>query len=252
MRQAGTIVWIALVCAGCNLNLGSSEDKPASSGRAIDKPASDKPASGGRAIESTGQQGAPQQGEPKGYDLSAIKAIPDNCATPSVILATAPKSVGESYKWNISRQALLANQQLKVVAGPPSAPGQVSLATHVYNDSAFALVAKCKDGGTCNQLAAMYKAIVRTSHPQLACGKIQGISPTPVGPPFGWSDDPKGNLPVAGDAIALCARLSACMIATDRSTPGDPFTACQKAPHTFKTQCATRYPCAEVLACTGK
>jgi hypothetical protein len=138
------------------------------------------------------------------------------------------------------------------VSGPKAAPGQVSLATHVYNDSAYALVATCNDGGTCNQLAAMYKAIVRTSNPQIVCGKVQGISASPVGPPFGWNADPKGNLPPESDAVALCARLNACMIATDRATPGDPFVECQKAPHTFKTKCATRYPCAEVLACTGK
>jgi hypothetical protein len=69
---------------------------------------------------------------------------------------------------------------------------------------------------------------------------------------FRWDATPQGNLPGDKDTISLCARLSACMIATDRATPGDPFVACQKGPSAFKTQCATRYPCAEVLACTGK
>lgn len=62
--------------------------------------------------------------------------------------------------------------------------------------------------------------------------------------------DPKQNLPT--DVIGKCARLSACMIATDRATPGDPFLECQKGPTSFKTDCATRYPCSEVLACAGK
>ncbi|MCC6555060.1 MAG: hypothetical protein IT372_18995 [Polyangiaceae bacterium] len=220
----------ALAFAGCKLGADAGSD-------------------GAPTKESTDKEGV----TPKGYETSSIKAIPDNCSSPWAILATAPASVGANYPWNISRQALLANQQFKVVSGPPTAPGQVSLSTHSYNDSAFALVAQCKDGGTCNQVAAMYKAIVRSSSPQVYCGKIQGaVSASPVGSPFSWSPDPKGNLPVEGDAIALCARLSACMIATDRSTPGDPFVECQKAPHHFKTKCATRYPCAEVLACTGK
>jgi hypothetical protein len=224
---SAAVALCALLAMGCK---GSEDGKPGGANESAD-------------LES---------GKPKGYELSAIKSIPDNCSTPWVVLATAPKSVGESYPWNISRQALLANQQFKVVSGPPSAPGQIALATHSYNDSAYALVATCKDGGTCNQVAAMYKTIVRSSHPQIACGKIQGVSSSPVGPPFNWGAEPKANLPAEGDAVALCARLNACMIATDRATPGDPFVECQKAPHKFKTKCATRYPCAEVLACTGK
>lgn len=187
-----------------------------------------------------------------GYPLTDIKAIPDNCATPAALLATAPGSVGDNYAWNISRQALLANQQFRVTSGDPAAPGEVKLATYKYNDNAYALVATCKDGGTCNNLAAMYKAIVRSSHPQVVCGKVNGISSSPVGSGFGWSADAKQNLPNTSDKVAACARLNACQIATDRSTPGDPFLECQKAPGKFKTECADRYPCSEVLACMGK
>jgi len=186
-----------------------------------------------------------------GYSLADIKTIPDNCATPVALLATAPASVGDKYAWNISRQALLANQQFRVTSADPAVPGEVQLATYKYND-AYALVAKCKDGGTCNNLAAMYKAIVRSSHPQVICGKMNGLSAGPVGAAFGWAADPKQNLPAASDKVASCARLNACMIATDRSTPGDPFLECQKAPGNFKTECANRYPCSEVLACVGK
>jgi hypothetical protein len=81
---------------------------------------------------------------------------------------------------------------------------------------------------------------------------MNGLSASPVGPAFGWSPDGRKNLPSTSDKVAACARLNACMIATDRSTPGDPFLECQKAPGKFKTECADRYPCAEVLACAGK
>jgi len=197
-------------------------------------------------------QPAPAAAGPKGYSRDGIKTIPDNCASPMTLLATAPASVGDKYAWNISRQALLANQQFRVTAGDPAVPGEVQLATYKYNDTAYALVAKCKDGGTCNDLAAMYKAIVRSANPQVVCGKMNGLSSSPVGAAFGWSPDGKGNLPSTSDKVASCARLNACMIATDRSTPGDPFLECQKAPGNFKTECANRYPCSEVLACTGR
>lgn len=185
-----------------------------------------------------------------GYPLDKIKTIPDNCQSPSVILSTAPKKVGSDYPWNISRQALLANQQFKVVSEPPAVPGEVKLATFAMGES-LALVAQCNDGGTCNALAAMYKAIVRTSVPQVYCGAVPGLSSGPVHG-FSWADEPGANLPAKTDTVALCARLNACMIATDRNTPGDPFVECQRGPSKFKTACARRYPCAEVMACVEK
>lgn len=261
MKQA---MWVGIALAallgGAGCQGGSSEAKPEGQAAA--------PAKGEAAPAKQGQQGSAakpavgsgQDGKPavvaapapaKGYDLGAIKAIPDNCSSPSVILATAPKSVGPDYEWAISRQALLANQQFKVVGGAPGAPGEVSLAPYQYNDNAYALVARCQDGGTCNQLAAMYKAIVRSSNPQVICGTVQGIGGSPVGS-FRWEGTPQGNLPGEKETIAACARLSACQIATDRATGGDPFLECQKAPQKFKRECATRYPCAEVLACLGQ
>lgn len=185
-----------------------------------------------------------------GYPLDKIKTIPDNCQSPSVILSTAPKKVGSDYPWNISRQAMLANQQFKVVSGPPAVPGEVKLATYTMGES-LALVAECNDGGTCNALAAMYKAIIRTSVPQVYCGAVPGLSKGPVYG-FSWAGDPNANLPARADTVALCARLNACMIAIDRNTPGDPFVECQRGPSKFKTACATRYPCAEVMACVEK
>jgi hypothetical protein len=185
--------------------------------------------------------------------LSAISPIPDHCASPIVILSGAPESVGPKFAWPVAHQTLLANQQFKVVKEAPKAPGEVLLATYKHKlTQGYALVAKCKDGGTCNRLAAMYKAVVRSSRPELACGKIDTLGARPVRAPFAWADDVKGNLPKPGDLQGACARLNACMIATDRATEGDPFLACQKAPSHFKTDCARRYPCAEVLACTGK
>ena len=245
-----------LLAAACGNN-DSARPEPGSTGAQAPQPnppSTGAAPGGGQFAASPGQTGNPASPAPaapaKGYPRDSIRAIPDSCASPVVLLATAPGSVGDDYAWPISRQALLANQQFKVTSGDPAVPGEVQLVTYKYNSSAYALVAKCKDGGTCNDVAAMYKAIVRSSNPQVVCGKLNGLSAAPVGRGFGWNADPRQNLPT--DVVGKCARLNACMIATDRSTPGDPFLECQKAPMGFKTQCADRYPCAEVLACTGK
>ena len=194
----------------------------------------------------------------QGYPLDAIKPIADNCSSAKVIMTAAPTNADNKYSWTFTRQAMLANQQFKVVSGPPSVPGQVQFlqfeAGTKKPDGSWPqmnLVAFCADGGTCNQLAAMYKGVVRSSNPQPVCGQLPG----PLGdssPVSIQQGDPKGDLPADTDTIGMCARLSACMIATDRATPGDPGLECQKAPSKFKTACAKKYPCSEVLACAAQ
>ncbi len=228
----------------------STAQTNAAQGQANGPSANNANASGPAKANSQSPVATPAQ---QTYPMDGIKTIPDDCSRAEVLLATAPKSVGNDYQWNVTRQALLANQQFKVVFDhPPDAPGQIAVVPWGYGDDSFALVALCADGATCNRLAAMYKAVVRSSRPQVLCKQpLQGISKNPVST-FRWDNDPKANLPRDGDLQAQCARLSACMIATDQSTPGDPFLECQKAPAKFKTECAKRYPCAEVLACMGK
>lgn len=258
----------ALFVAACNM--GSSDVKPTTETKSAATPEAkatnaapanapaNAPATAkanaavATAQPATGTQPAVATPQQQTYPLDAIKAVADDCTSPQVLLATAPKSVGPDYAWHVTRQAMLANQQFKVVNYMPTLPGEVYIGPYGYTDGAFALVARCSDGATCNRLAAMYKAIVRSSRPQVVCGTpIQGISSTPIGS-FRWDADPKANLPRDGELQALCARLSACTIASDQSTPGDPFLDCQKAPAKFKTDCAKRYPCAEVIACAGK
>jgi hypothetical protein len=178
--------------------------------------------------------------------------MPNDCATPTVILANAPVSVGDSYGWQVSRQAFLANQQFTIVTGKPTAPGEVHLSAHHYNPfgtAVYALVATCDDGGTCNQVAAMYKTVVRSSKPQLMCGTPPGLTGDPI--TVSWSVDPKDDLPPANNAEAACARLNACMLTYGGDTPGDPLLDCQENAANFKIACASRYPCSDVLACSG-
>ncbi len=192
------------------------------------------------------------------YSMDAIKKIPDNCSKPFVIMSTAPNKVGQDYAWTWSRQAMLANQQFKVVDGEPQVPGQVSFQLHLAApkfNKAWVLVAKCKDGGTCNRLAAMYKAIVKGAAASPVCGKLpMDLSPVtfkkPVLREAGFSTN---TLPGAKDGVGLCARLHACTIAMDPSKASTVNIGlqCQKAPSKFKVQCARKYPCAEVMKCLG-
>jgi hypothetical protein len=185
--------------------------------------------------------------------------IADNCQSAYVVMATAPESVGVDYAWTWSRQAMLANQQFKVVAGAPSAVGQVSFAVHQASqrfNNAWVLVAQCHDGGTCNKLASMYKAIVAGAQAQAFCGTWpMDLSPATMKKPvLRELGDPQNTLPQSSDTIGQCARLQACSVALDPPTKAGKENIgleCQKAPSKFKRDCAAKYPCSEVMACLG-
>lgn len=183
--------------------------------------------------------------------------IADNCASPWVIMATAPNSVGIDYPWTWSRQAMLANQQFKIVSGEPAAPGEVTFQLHQASDrynNAWVLIGKCQDGGTCNKLAAMYKGIVKGSQSQPVCGSLQmDLSQATFKKPMLRDlGVPQNSLPSSSDVPAQCARLQACSVAMDPPSKAGKENIgfdCQKAPSKFKTACATKYPCAEVMKC---
>ncbi len=183
--------------------------------------------------------------------------IADNCSTPFVIMTTAPNSVGADYPWTWTRQAMLANQQFKVVSGEPAGPGEVTFQLHLASDkfnNAWVLVAKCHDGGTCNKLAAMNKGIVKGSQSQPVCGKLpMDLSPSTMKKPvLRELGNPQNTLPDSKDVPGQCARLQACTVAMDppaKAGKEEIGFECQKAPTKFKTDCATKYPCAEVMKC---
>ena len=251
----------ALARLALSLSLLACDQGVSSSTTATTAKAEVKPAASAQAGSGTGKPLAPAvatatpaapvapaaAGQPGGdsYSMGAIKPIADDCKTPSVILATAPKAVGADYHWPWTRQAMYANRQFKVTGTAPTAPGQVQFKVY-EQESAYSLVAVCNDGGTCNRIAAMYKAIVKSSQPQLFCGAL----------PIKGTQSAGGLVPVAGnwlpeksDTVGKCARMAACTIATDVKTPGDPGIECQKAPLKFKLDCTAKDLCADVLAC---
>lgn len=170
--------------------------------------------------------------------------VPTGCSPSEIILFT---NSNRSYHWPLARQTFLANPHIPVVNRPPAA-GQVQLVPREWKSS-VALVARCGDAPTCNQVASMFKTLVRASNPQPVCSKGYLGAPLPSG--FVWHSDPKSNLPSATDTAAQCARLNACQLMARPSSAGDPFLECQKRPHAFKTACALKYPCSAVMACLG-
>jgi hypothetical protein len=182
--------------------------------------------------------------------------IPNDCKNAAVLMTSAPESVGVDYPWTWTRQALLANQQYKVVDGPPAAPGEVSFEVHQASSkhsAAWVLVARCADGGTCNKLAAMQKAIVKGAASQPVCGSLpMELSPaTRKKAVLRELGNPQNTLPGKTDVVGQCARLHACTVATDpkANASTDIGLSCQKKPSSFKTACASEYPCSAVLSC---
>lgn len=145
------------------------------------------------------------------------------------------------------------NLQYHAVSGKPSAHGEVSFSVHQADktfNNAWLLVADCADGATCNHLAAMYKAVVKSSSPQVICGALPASFGAKVKSLDLLAGGPQANLPT--DVVGKCARIAACVVASDPSTAEDVGIACQKAPSNFKVECATKYPCASVLSCMGR
>jgi hypothetical protein len=191
------------------------------------------------------------------YSTEGIRTTADDCVKASVLLSTSPKTQDEKYGWSFTKQALLAHPEFKIsTVVPPKGASTITLQQFDFQPGktakpAKALMAFCNSGATCNRLAAMYKNVVRTSHPEVFCGKYPDTIKDPPSP-VEFGQDAKKDLPDAKDLVSLCARLAACMIAADHNTPGDPGVECQRKPAAFKTGCATKAHCTAVLECVKK
>jgi hypothetical protein len=182
------------------------------------------------------------------YPFKGVTKIADDCQEASVVLTTAPKKMGWDYDWTWTRQALFANPQFQIVEGPakPAAPMQIRLDMYAIPEG-FALVAVCHDGATCNKLAAMYRSTVQTCDPQLECGAlpIEGVARRPALVPASgqWLPVEEGNV------VGRCARIGICLRVKNEPIHGNPSVACQSAPTKFKTECARKATCDEVVSC---
>jgi hypothetical protein len=244
-RSVWIIGLVGLAAAGCGKGGGSGVGVGAEQGQATPVP--------GQVAAPPGVKGPVTSPEQQSYSEASIKAIPEGCSNAHVMLASAPTSVGADYGWPWSKQAMLVNLQYKAVRGKPSGHGEVSFSVHQADkafNNAWLLIAHCADGSTCNHLAAMYKAVVKSSGPQVICGPLPASFGREVKTLDMLPGGAEANLPT--DVIGKCARIAACTVATTPTTTEDVGLACQKAPSSYKVDCATKYPCANVLSCMGR
>jgi len=189
------------------------------------------------------------------YPTDGLKTIADSCSAATAILASVPRKVVEGWKdgqeWTWAVQALLAHPEFTLRDDSTAQTMEVKFLQYDQPNDAVALVAHCHDGVTCNKLAAMYKFTVPSARPQLFCGaKVPGL--TGVGAtvvkltPFGGTDS---KIPDDKNVLGRCARLHACTRRLDRSSAESLGLSCQRAPGKFKTSCAAKKSCDEVVAC---
>ncbi|NUP05271.1 MAG: hypothetical protein HOW73_04330 [Polyangiaceae bacterium] len=183
------------------------------------------------------------------YPFHGLEKIPDDCKEPSVVLTTAPTKEGWDYDWIWTRQAMYANQQFKLVDWPSKADKAMQVRLDMYEiPGGFALLGVCKDGETCNKLAAMYKATVPTCNPKLHCGEV------PMkGPPRRSKLIPETGawLPASDDVIGQCARIGVCL-KMKKQAVGNPGVECQSSPKKFRVDCASKATCGDVVQCLNK
>jgi hypothetical protein len=183
--------------------------------------------------------------EKRDYPLGELKPLADDCASPWVGLASAPRSEGPLFSWPWVRQTLHAHPVFRGVIAAPTRPNEVELWV-IDGDPTLTLFARCWDADTCNRLAAMFQAVIRSSRPTLSCGEV------PLGgdrlPAFVLPADGQW-LPAADDWVGACARINACRIALDPAIPGNPGLECQRNPAGYDLRCARRPHCREVVGC---
>jgi hypothetical protein len=193
-----------------------------------------------------------------GYSTEGLRAIPDNCAVPQVILTAIPRAVFESegFTWRFARQVAVANPQFSYPLVEMTGPGHVYFKAFEHTPAkGVALVAKCNDTKTCTQFAAAYRTVVPTSKPEVLCGNATTLGAEIPSTPvlnFDAAEILQGSLPEKDNVIGQCVRLAACQAARDKKLDGDPAIACQKKPSTFKLSCAAKFPCSAVLSCMGE
>ncbi len=192
-------------------------------------------------------------GTPGEYDLSVINAMPSDCRSPSVMLAGVPHAMADKddFVWAFAVQALFAHPEFKLVQRAAlSEENQVAFEQAQVNSSATGLVAYCKDGATCNRLAAMYKTTVPTSRPEVYCGKKWDKGRVPEGFGNALSLQAVAKKKLAKEAGSMCARIGVCKKRLNPALEGDPGVECQRKPSEAKYQCGKKDTCEEVVKCT--
>jgi hypothetical protein len=191
------------------------------------------------------------------YAVGTISPIPANCAASRAILTTVTRGAfdSENFEWNFPKQVFLANPQFKLTTlGLPKAGDKVLLRALEHKPTkGVALIADCNLADTCMQVAAAYKTVVPTSHPEVVCGKSPSLgAELSMSPLLSVEGIAKESLPKKDNVIQQCVRLASCQARHDGKLEGDPAIECQRRPSSFQLRCSLKASCDEVLACVSK
>jgi len=269
MRNVGIGLVLGVVCAlgACKLPVKADKETEAAPAApatpaAAAAPSAAAPAAATAALPTAATPSAASSANAaapaSGYSTEGLRAIPDNCVAPQVILTAIPRAVfdSEEFTWRFARQVAVANPQFNIppVELPP--PGHIYFKAFEHTPTkGVALVAKCTETKTCLQFAAAYRTVVPTSKPEVLCGNATTLG-AEIGNAavlnFNAAEILQGSLPEKNDVIGQCVRLAACKAERDKKLDGDPAIACQKKPSTFKLNCAAKFPCNAVLSCMGE
>jgi hypothetical protein len=185
--------------------------------------------------------------------------LPPDCASPSVVVATAPTSSARGHSfWPWAVQTLLAHDHLfhwvpELGAGPGNerdvALTEMTSGTH---GDRLTLMAACRRVETCDALARTFRAVIPKNEATLACGPGPGAA--------------TGRHPATTDKLALipavesrpariavdpCARLAACTRQQGGSTDPKQWRACETHSAKFRLDCAAQTTCYDVVRCAG-
>lgn len=191
------------------------------------------------------------------YSQDGLGTLPDNCIDPAVVMMAVPKDyyAKDTFDWRHVRQVALANPEFRIVRNVTNTtPGQsVSFTENEHKPTkGVALVAHCVTSKTCLRFAAAYKAVVATASLTPICGSNPNIGARITGGKsvLPASGDIQSVLPDKKDVQSQCIRLAACRAARDHRLANDETQACMRKPNDFKTACALRKTCEQVLACS--
>jgi hypothetical protein len=160
------------------------------------------------------------------------------------------------------QQALVAHPELLLVKEKAAGAGEIDVYETIYGPKNFAptypgeplfneaVVARCGDVATCNQLAAMFHAVAPRERVEPVCG----VPPATTGG-FGRVAELAADRLLAppatsAAAVASCARLHACAARERVSLPRELDCARRLRPEW--TACAASDSCSSVASCLSE
>jgi hypothetical protein len=187
------------------------------------------------------------------------KRLQGDCADPQALLAIRKEYDRSARVW--LQQALFAHPEFEPVPEVPTKGRQVQVYETIYGLKNFsrsypgqprfseALIGRCADVATCNELAAMFHAVSARDATSVSCGPPPGIT-------GGFSlvkelSPERLRLPDAAATLeSACARLHACAARTGSldATKLD----CARLPKVDLGVCARAASCSEVVGCISK